>query len=133
MSDSPRLLFPGTRHWTGSEEVAVEIPTNSCFATLMTKCHLRCQPYRASPTQPVINHNNNHNEDDSDSSLVGPLSWEQDTLGCMHQGQLITLSQACAYPSPGLMALCVCHALPCPSGSQPVGPCEEWPCLGKFG
>lgn len=68
------------------------------------QCHLRCQPQHASLTQPVINHNNNHNEDVLDLSLVGPLPWERDPLGCRHQVRLLTLSQACAYASPRLMA-----------------------------
>lgn len=39
---------------------------------------LGCQHYCASPLQAVINHNNNHNEDDLGLSLVGPSPWEWD-------------------------------------------------------
>lgn len=39
-------------------------PLYSCSAFVKKKCHPQCQPYRASHWQPVINHNNNHNEDD---------------------------------------------------------------------
>lgn len=93
---------PCPLHWkrptrTGRKGMAIEIPANSCSATPRKKCRLRRQPYRASLAQPVINHNNNHNEDDLDVSLVGPLPWERDTLGWMHQARLLTLSQACAY------------------------------------